>query len=294
MTQENNFFSRMKVIMDRRNLLKAGLAGFGAIIASHPAFGSDRGFSAGKSWAIVYGTRCGSSRDAANWINDGLGGIADVINVSTSPKPEDYAFLIIGGPIQSNVLIDPVKSFIVSNKAALKNKIKGLFTLCGNNGNTTLSQSTIKSLLTDQIVQFAGVGDVPARLFLGRSTPSCGGLTYDNLKKTDCEAFSQEILKTMVWEPGQTFSPSSVLLENSPNPFNLQTTLLYCLPRPAMVTMTINALDGRKLATLVSGFQAAGNYRRVWNGSGLAPGYYVCWLKTGQRIATRIIQRVEN
>ena len=38
-----------------------------------------------KKWAILYGTWCGSTRDAAAWISEGMGGIADVFDARENP-----------------------------------------------------------------------------------------------------------------------------------------------------------------------------------------------------------------
>lgn len=43
-----------------------------------------------KKWAIIYGTWCGSSRDAAIWISEGMGGIANVFDVRENPNPLEF------------------------------------------------------------------------------------------------------------------------------------------------------------------------------------------------------------
>ncbi|MBN1129758.1 MAG: hypothetical protein JXA71_12265 [Chitinispirillaceae bacterium] len=276
--------------MDRRDLFRAG-AGIGTMVLLRPVYALQAVTAARKNWAIVYGTQCGSSLDAATWINAALGGIADILEVSTGPKPAEYEHFIIGGPIQAGQLITPVKNFVTCNQAALKSKIQGLFTLCGNSGSTTLRDTTIKSYLTDQIVQLSGVTDKPAKLFLGRSTPACGGMTYDNLKRADCEAFGRAILDTAVKETGKTASRSFELRQNRPDPFNPVTTISYGIPRSGRVKLTVCTLHGQLLATLVSGYQEAGIHEIVWDGSALAPGCYLYRLNAEGFSATRTMRR---
>jgi hypothetical protein len=268
------------------------VAGIGAMVFSSPVRAVERLMASGKPWAVIYGTECLSSRDAANWINNGLGGIADVLDVTTSPDVDDYEYVIIGGPIQSGQLIDPVKIFVTNNKTALKNKIQGLFTLCGNSGSTNLSASTIRNYLTDQIVQLSGVTDKPAKLFPGRSTPDCGGLTYDNLKQADCEAFGKTILETSVNTIRRNIPHAFELRQNCPNPFNPLTAIAYSIPEAVMVKLTVCNLDGQTLATLVSEHQAAGSYTVRWDGSAVSPGYYLYRLQAGGFTAIRTARRV--
>ena len=66
-------------------------------------------------------------------------------------------------------------------------------------------------------------------------------------------------------------APSAYALsQNFPNPFNPVTTITYDLLKPAHVTLTIYALTGQKLATVVSGHQQAGHYQVAWDGKDAA------------------------
>jgi hypothetical protein len=51
-----------------------------------------------------------------------------------------------------------------------------------------------------------------------------------------------------------------------PNPFNPSTTLNYDLHEPCKVNLSIFDAKGRLIATVVSGFQGAGQYSEAWNG----------------------------
>ena len=52
--------------------------------------------------------------------------------------------------------------------------------------------------------------------------------------------------------------PAPRLLPCYPNPFNPQTTIVFELPQDGRVAVTVHALSGEKVATLVDGIQAAG------------------------------------
>ncbi len=67
------------------------------------------------------------------------------------------------------------------------------------------------------------------------------------------------------------------LLPAHPNPFNPEVQLGFTLPEASSVTMEIYDMLGRKVATLVDGFQAAGRHSLTWSAQsgGSASGVYV-------------------
>ena len=89
----------------------------------------------------------------------------------------------------------------------------------------------------------------------------------------------------------------TALLPNYPNPFNPETWIPYQLAKPADVTLTLYAVDGRVVRTLALGHQAAGRYQRrsraaYWDGKNevgepVASGLYFYTLKAGDFSATR-------
>ena len=84
---------------------------------------------------------------------------------------------------------------------------------------------------------------------------------------------------------------------NFPNPFNPETWIPYQLSKPTEVTITIYAVDGRVVRTLVLGHQPAGMYQTrsraaYWNGKNefgepVASGLYFYTLTAGNFTATR-------
>ena len=87
------------------------------------------------------------------------------------------------------------------------------------------------------------------------------------------------------------------LLANYPNPFNPETWIPYQLAKPANVTLTIYAADGRLIRTLALGHQSAGTYHSksraaYWDGKNelgekVASGVYFYTLTAGKFTATR-------
>ena len=82
----------------------------------------------------IYGTWCGSSRDAAVWISEGMGGIANVFDVRENPDPMGFDNIIIGGAIRNSVTRQELQDYISLNKALFQEKVRGLFAVCGNMG----------------------------------------------------------------------------------------------------------------------------------------------------------------
>ncbi len=81
----------------------------------------------------------------------------------------------------------------------------------------------------------------------------------------------------------------------APNPFGDAINIEYELPRPDFVTITIIALNGRKIKTLASKFLDTGKHNAQWdgksdNGTSQPPGMYILRLKTtGRSESVKII-----
>ncbi|KPJ50222.1 MAG: hypothetical protein AMJ41_01720, partial [candidate division Zixibacteria bacterium DG_27] len=71
------------------------------------------------------------------------------------------------------------------------------------------------------------------------------------------------------------------LSQNSPNPFNLSTTIRYTLKEAGHVRLEVFNLRGEKAATLVDGHQKAGEGSVVWRPEGLSSGIYFYRLTSG-------------
>lgn len=165
-----------------------------------------------KKCAVLFATWCGSSRDAATWISEGMGGIADVFDVRENPDLAKFDHIVVGGSIRSGVTRQELQDYIAKNKAVLKGKVRALFAVCGN-GEKPVGPAQKTALIDNHLAKLLEVGGVPAKVFNGRITkalmdaptlkrmeesyPKFAGKPLDNydlLKRTDCLAFGKEIL----------------------------------------------------------------------------------------------------
>jgi len=69
--------------------------------------------------------------------------------------------------------------------------------------------------------------------------------------------------------------PSGIaLLQNFPNPFNPTTILSFNLPDPAIVSLVVYDVLGRKIAELAAGSYGAGTHTSTWNAADQSSGVY--------------------
>lgn len=275
--------------MHRRNFCKLGAAGIGVLAIAEPARAFQ--FVDDKKWAVVYGSQCGSTRDYANAINDGLGGIADVLDVATiTPKVDDYEFFIIGGWRNGNsVNPEEITKFVLTNISSLKDKIKGMFVVLGNGGNATLT-SEHTDFLNQMLINKAGVNESLGKVFFGKSDPACNGMgfSYNNVKKEEGVAFGKKILGEITGITNPTAgSRYGFKLSRCTHPLSRLSTINYTIPYDTNVLLTIFSVRGQKIETLISQRQNAGSYKVQWNESNLASGYYLYQLKAGGLVETQ-------
>ena len=196
--------------MKKRDFLKTGLLGFGALLISRKTAALEY-YPTVKNcdWAILYGTWCGSSRDAAVWISEGMDGIANVFDIRENPDLSKYKNIIIGGSIRSGVTSSELQEYLTRHKEMLGGRIRGLFAVCGNM-KQPVTQDLYPRYFDNHLTKLSGAGKVPSRVFLGRITwglmePSVrdqmksmpGMDEYDNLKRSECMDFGKEILKSV-------------------------------------------------------------------------------------------------
>jgi len=82
------------------------------------------------------------------------------------------------------------------------------------------------------------------------------------------------------------------LSQNCPNPFNPQTTIPYDVAIPGAIRLSIHALSGQRIRTLVDREHRAGSYAIIWNGRDaagcpVASGVYLCRMSAGGFRAVR-------
>lgn len=190
--------------MKRRNFFKLGVTGIGTLTLVNKLWALKYyPMPSDKKWAVIYATWCGTSRDAAVWISEGMGGIADVFDVRENPDLSGFNHVIIGGSIRGGVTTKELQAYIKNNQEKLKEKVRGLFAVCGNMRNP-VNPEVISQLIDNHLAKLCEVTNIPSKVFLGRITkslmePEIAKMMaqmedYDNLKRSDCMAFGKEIL----------------------------------------------------------------------------------------------------
>ena len=194
--------------MEKRDFFKASLLAVGSLLIPRKIMALEY-YTTAKNveWAILYGTWCGSSRDASVWISEGMNGIANVFDVRENPDLSKYKNIIVGGSIRGGVTPKELQDYLIKHKEALKNKIRGYFAVCGNM-RQPVTQEQYTNFFDNHLIKLSGAEGLPSKIFLGRIT---WGLMepevqkqmksfpnmeeYDNLKRSECMAFGREILK---------------------------------------------------------------------------------------------------
>ncbi|MDP2037122.1 MAG: T9SS type A sorting domain-containing protein, partial [Ignavibacteria bacterium] len=87
---------------------------------------------------------------------------------------------------------------------------------------------------------------------------------------------------------GETF-PETQLFQNSPNPFNPETTISYKLQAASQVSLKVYDVLGNKVATLVNEFKQPGVYNSTFYTlrSSLTSGVYFYTLKAGSHVESK-------
>lgn len=196
--------------MEKRDFFKTSLIAVGAMLMPRKTWALEYyPTAANTEWAILYGTWCGSSRDASVWISEGMDGIANVFDARENPDLSKYKHIIVGGSIRSGVTPKELQDYLTNHKAELANKIRGYFAVCGNMGQP-VTQALYNNFFTNHLIKLTGAEGILSRVFLGRITlglmepavreqmksiPNMAD--YDNLKRSECMAFGREILEKM-------------------------------------------------------------------------------------------------
>ena len=103
----------------------------------------------------------------------------------------------------------------------------------------------------------------------------------------------EEVIVVNIDHNDSDIIPNKISLEqNFPNPFNPATAFQYNLAESGTIELTITDIVGRKVTTLISGYQRSGNHNVLWtgkdsNGNQVPSGIYFYNLKSGSNIITK-------
>jgi len=194
--------------MERRKFMKTVLLGAGITFLASEGYPLKFFPNPSKNkWAVLFGTRYGSNRDAAVWISEGMAAIADVFDARENPDLSSFDYLIIGSGIYGGKIAEPLESYISKNASLISSKTKAVFVVCGSGGTERANRAL------DELANLCGAKSVLKKSFPGRLTKRLlspddyKGLEgfyqrgnrpfedYDNLKRKDCLDFGEEVLK---------------------------------------------------------------------------------------------------
>ena len=195
--------------MKKRDFIKTGLLGAGALLLPKRAEALEfYPMPSDRKWAVLFGTWCGTARDAGVWISEGMGGISQVYDVREKPDLSGYEHIVIGSAIRGNDIHPLLKEYLEMNRSAVEGKVRGLFAVCGNMMQP-VEKEQYDAFIGYQLSPLTGAYNVPSKVFLGRITfglmePDVrermeqmpGIIEYDNLKRPECMAFGREVLET--------------------------------------------------------------------------------------------------
>ncbi len=193
--------------MDRRTFLKAVILGGGSAAFASNSDALKLFPNPGKQkWAILFGSRYGSTRDASLWISEGMGGIADAFDARENPDLTSFDNIIVGSGIYTGKIEQSLESYLTKNASLISNRIRSLFIVCG------LGDNPGAQAFVDRFAKSCQVKPPLVKIFSGRLTKRLLNKEdykieeevsqrrnmpfedYDRLKRSDCLKFGEEIV----------------------------------------------------------------------------------------------------
>jgi menaquinone-dependent protoporphyrinogen IX oxidase len=193
--------------MDRRTFLKTVVVGGGITAFASNSHALKLFPTPGKQkWAILFGSRYGSTRDASLWTSEGMGGIADAFDARENPDLSSFESIIVGSGIYRGKIDTHLENYLTKNSSLISSKIKALFVVCSG-GDSPRAQAFV-----DVLAKACQTKPPLIRIFAGRITKRLLNEEdykieeevfkrrnepyedYDRLKRSDCVKFGEEIL----------------------------------------------------------------------------------------------------
>lgn len=108
--------------------------------------------------------------------------------------------------------------------------------------------------------------------------------TYDGSQSPDPSPINFNIRATLTGSAGVEGEDPALpcalsLSPNYPNPFNSQTSVVFSLPKPSRIKLSIYDLLGRQIRLLASGLYSAGTHRLNFDVGDLPSAIYICRLE---------------
>ncbi len=194
--------------MDRRTFLRTVVAAGGATLFVGPQGHALRLFPnpGERKWAVLFGSRYGTTRDASVWVSEGMGGIADVFDARENPDLSSFGAIVVGSGIYMGKIDKPLEGYLAKYAPQFSSRIRALFIVCGA-GDTPRGQGFLEGL-----AKACGAKPPLTRVFSGRLTKRLLNTEdykveaevarrrnepyedYDRLQRKDCLKFGEEIL----------------------------------------------------------------------------------------------------
>ena len=193
--------------MDRRTFLKIVALGGGLTAFASTSDALKLFPNPGKQkWAVLFGSRYGSTRDASLWISEGMGGISDAFDARENPDLTSFETIVVGSGIYSGKIDQSLDAYLAKNAPSISNRIKALFIVCG------AGDSPRAPAFVDVLAKSCQAKPSLIKIFSGRITKRLLNKEdykieeevfrrrnepfedYDRLKRNDCLKFGEDIL----------------------------------------------------------------------------------------------------
>ncbi|MDP2982243.1 MAG: two-component regulator propeller domain-containing protein [Candidatus Latescibacter sp.] len=87
-------------------------------------------------------------------------------------------------------------------------------------------------------------------------------------------------ITSIVSSVGETIPREFAVFQNTPNPFNPRTTIIFTLPQAGQVAVNVYNLTGQRVDSILDGRLSAGRHMVSWNAARFSAGIYFCLVRT--------------
>jgi uncharacterized protein YciU (UPF0263 family) len=264
-------------------------------------------FGAGGQWGWTGNST--PAGDGAAWQNPGDGFVtgcttwgreATCIAATESEKAYILSGEVSGGGMSCGDI------FFFNAKCNMNGAAQAMVKATGDWSSTTVTfdldgedyVSTVNSNGTNSIakmtVPHAGMGSHTVTLEVpgGCYSPVTFNCQVDATPDPEWDAMWAEALDLEAATALKAVPTETRIIGNYPNPFNPSTTIRYALSVDSPVSVRVYNMLGQEVATLVNGFQKAGEQSVEWHGTNnfgqaVASGLYIYRLQAGNSVMTQ-------